>query len=105
MIKERLDGSGLGRSAGSRVVLTGGASQLNGAREMATRILGRTVRLGRPPMLRGLPDSASGPGFATGIGLLAWAAGQGRSLHDIDLDIDQPSGMLRRVVQFLRDRV
>ncbi len=105
MIKERLDGSGLGRSAGSRVVLTGGASQLNGAREMATRILGRTVRLGRPPMLRGLPDSASGPGFATGIGLLAWAAGQGRSLHDIDLDIDQPSGMLRRVIQFLRDRV
>ena len=105
MIKERLDGSGLGRSAGSRVVLTGGASQLNGAREMATRILGRTVRLGRPPMLRGLPDSASGPGFATGVGLLAWAAGQGRPLHDIDLDIDQPSGLLRRIVRFLRDRV
>ena len=105
MIKERLDGSGLGRTAGSRVVLTGGASQLNGAREMATRILGRTVRLGRPPMLRGLPDSASGPGFATGIGLLAWAAGQGRSLHDIDLDIDQPRGLLRRIIQFLQNRV
>ncbi len=105
MVKERLDGSGLGRSGGSRVVLTGGASQLNGVREMATRILGRTVRLGRPPMLRGLPDSASGPGFAAAVGLLAWAAGQGRALHDIDLDIDQPTGVVRRIVQFLRDRV
>ena len=105
MVRDRLDGSGLGRSGGSRVVLTGGASQLNGAREMATRILGRTVRLGRPPLLRGLPDSATGPGFATATGLLAWAAGQGRALHDLDLDLDQPTGVVRRIVRFLRDRV
>src|SRR5580692_12623591 len=67
LVKERLDGSGLGRAAGSRVVLTGGASQLNGAREMASRILGRQVRHGRPATLRGLPDSASGPAFATAV--------------------------------------
>ncbi len=105
MVRDRLDGSGLGRSGGSRVVLTGGASQLNGAREMATRILGRTVRLGRPPALRGMPESASGPGFATVVGLLGWAAGQGRTLHDLDLDTDQPSGVVRRIVRFLRERV
>jgi cell division protein FtsA len=105
LVKERLEGSGLGRAAGSRVVLTGGASQLSGAREMATRILGRTVRHGRPATLRGLPDSASGPAFATAVGLLAWAAGTGRSLADIDLDADRPGGMIRRIVNFLRERV
>jgi cell division protein FtsA len=105
MVKERLEGSGLVRAAGHRVVLTGGASQLSGAREMAHRILGRQVRAGRPAPLRGLPDSASGPAFATAVGLLAWAAGEGRTLHDLDLDADRPHGLLRRFVNFLRERV
>ena len=39
MVKERLDSSGLTRAAGTRVVLTGGACQLGGARELAGRIL------------------------------------------------------------------
>jgi cell division protein FtsA len=105
LVRERLESSGAGRAAGSRVVLTGGASQLSGAREMASRILARTVRHGRPATLRGLPESASGPAFATAVGLLAWASGAGRSLADIDLDADRPGGLIRRVVNFLRDRV
>jgi cell division protein FtsA len=105
LVKERLESSGLGRTAGGRVVLTGGASQLSGAREMATRILGRTVRHGRPATLRGLPDSATGPAFATAVGLLAWASGNGRSFADIDLDADRPGGIIRRIVNFLRERV
>jgi cell division protein FtsA len=105
MVKERLEGSGLGRAAGARVVLTGGASQLSGARETAARILGRQVRQGRPAPARGLPDSASGPAFATAVGLLAWAGGNGRYLADIDIDADRPRGVFRRVVNFLRERV
>lgn len=105
MVRDRLDGSGLGRAAGTRVVLTGGASQLSGAREMAARVLGRQVRTGRPAPLRGLPDSAAGPAFATAVGLLAWASGAGRHLHDIDLEPERSGGMLRRLVNFLRDRV
>ncbi len=105
MVKERLDGSGLGRIAGTRVVLTGGASQLSGAREMAARILGRTVRSGKPTALRDLPDSACGPAFATAVGLLTWASGEGRSLQDIDPESERPSGWVRWVVNFLRDRV
>ncbi len=105
MVKERIEGSGLGRAAGTRVVLTGGASQLSGAREMAARILGRTVRHGRPQPLRGLPDSAGGPAFATAVGLLAWAAGAGRGPHDIDFETERPGGLLRRIAAFLRERV
>ena len=104
MVKERLDGSGLGRAAGSRVVLAGGASQMSGVRDMAARILGRQVRLGRPAAPRGLPDSASGPAFATAVGLLAWASGAGRQLADIDLELPSGGGRFRRLVNFLRDR-
>jgi cell division protein FtsA len=105
MVRDRLDSSGLNRAAGGRVVLTGGACQLSGAREMAARMLNRQVRLGRPHGLRGLPDSASGPAFATAAGLLSWAAGEGRTMRDIDLESDRPAGLLRRLVAFLRDRV
>ena len=105
MARDKLESSGLGRAAGTRLVLTGGACQLPGAREMAARILSRQVRRGRPHSLRGLPDVASGPAFATASGLLAWAAGDGRGMHDIDLDAERPSGLLRRILNFLRERV
>ena len=87
------------------MVLTGGASQLVGMRDLAARILDRPVRLGRPAGMRDLAESASGPGFATAVGLLMWAAGEGRFLHDIDLDAEPPRGILHRLVAFFRDRV
>ncbi len=105
LVRDRLDSAGLVHEAGVRVVLTGGASQLVGAREMASRILNRQVRLGRPTPLRGLPERANGPAFATAAGLLVWATGTGRPLQDIDLHEDRPTGRLRRFVNFLRDRV
>ena len=104
-IKDRLDSSGLGRAAGNRVVLTGGACQLPGVREMAARMLGRQVRLGRPATLRGLPELASGPAFSTAAGLLAWAAGDGRTFHDMNLEGEPPAGFFRRLVNFLKERV
>jgi len=104
-VKDRLDSSGLTRAAGNRVVLTGGACQLAGVREMAARMLNRQVRLGRPHTLRGLPDSAAVPAFAATAGLLHWAAGEGRTLHDVDLEVAQPAGWFRRVVNFIRERV
>jgi cell division protein FtsA len=105
LVRERLEQSGLGRAAGTRVVLTGGASQLAGARELAARILGRQVRLGRPQGLRGLPDSASGPAFATAAGLLAWCAGHGRVLHDMQFHAARPKGLFRRIADYLKEKL
>jgi cell division protein FtsA len=104
-IKDRLDSSGMGRAAGNRVVLTGGACQLPGVREMAARMLSRQVRLGRPAALRGLPELASGPAFSTAAGLLSWAAGDGRGFQDINLDGAPSVGLFRRLVNFLKERV
>ena len=87
------------------MVLTGGACQLAGVPEMAARMLNRRVRVGRPHALRGLPDAAAVPSFAATAGLLHWAAGEGRTLHDVDLEVAQPAGLFRRLVNFIRERV
>lgn len=105
LVKARLDAAGLAHEAGNRVVLTGGASQLSGVREMASRILDRQVRLGKPAHVRGLPEIASGPAFATAAGLLTWASGLDRRLSDINMTEEGQPTLLRRIINFLRERV
>ena len=72
LVRSHLETSGFAKTAGRRVVLTGGASQLEGVRDLAELVLDKQVRLGRPKMIRGLPDSLSGPAFATAVGLLRY---------------------------------
>ncbi len=73
LVRERLDAAGSHGAAARRVVLTGGASQLEGVRDAAGRILNRQVRLGVPMGIQGLAQSMRGPAFATCAGLLAHA--------------------------------
>ncbi len=72
LVRDRLRESGFDRLASKRVVLTGGASQLTGVRELATRILEKNVRLARPLGLVGVADAAGGPAFSTCAGLLSY---------------------------------
>jgi len=72
MIRSKIEVNGATSQAGKRVVLTGGASQLLGVREMAANILGKQVRLGRPRPLPGLAESVSGPAFSTPLGMLEY---------------------------------
>ena len=69
-VQTRLRASGFDVAAGRRAVLTGGACQLAGVRELASRVLNKQVRIGRPQNLPGLPAASSGPDYATAIGLL-----------------------------------
>ncbi len=72
MVRDRLAASPFAAEPRARVVLTGGASQLNGLPELAARILGRPLRIGRPLGIAGLPDAAKGPAFAVAAGLLVY---------------------------------
>ncbi len=71
LVREKLSAAGLDRAAGRRAVLTGGASLLPGARDLAGQILDKRVRIGRPIHVGGLAESTGGPAFATCGGLLA----------------------------------
>ncbi|CAA9259122.1 MAG: Cell division protein FtsA [uncultured Craurococcus sp.] len=103
LVKDRLEAAGLSQEMGRRVVLTGGASQLVGVRELAARVLERQVRLGRPHPVRGLPETASGAAFAAPLGLLAWGAGEGRPLLELMPGLERPASRFRRFVNWLRD--
>ncbi|RLQ88178.1 cell division protein FtsA [Notoacmeibacter ruber] len=72
LIRDRLNASGHAGIVGKRLVLTGGGAQLNGLPEVARRILGRNVRVGRPLGVSGLPEMAKGPAFSTVVGLLIY---------------------------------
>ena len=74
LLRERLKAAGVALEPGSQVVITGGASQLAGVREVAVRVFDRPVRLGKPRRAPHLADAASGPGFCAASGVLLRAA-------------------------------
>jgi cell division protein FtsA len=101
LVHEKLDASGCDKLAGTRVVLTGGACQLHGVRELAGLILDKQVRVGRPTRIKGLAEATHGPAFSTAAGLLRFAmserAESPRPAHVAS------GGMFGRVGQWLRE--
>ncbi|MDU6495952.1 cell division protein FtsA, partial [Bradyrhizobium sp.] len=72
MVRDRLKDSPFAAEPKARVVLSGGASQLTGLVELATRILDRPVRVGRPLGFGRLPNEAKNAAFAVPTGLLVY---------------------------------
>lgn len=97
--RRRLDEAGFEHLPGRRIVLTGGGAQLTGVEEVAHRILGRAVRIGRPLRVGGLPESATGPDFAAAVGLAIHAARPKDEIWDFDV---APGASRRRVANAWR---
>jgi len=102
-VRERLAQSGFEKLAGRRVVLTGGACQLQGVRELSARILDKQVRLGRPIRVGGLAEATGGPAFSACAGLLSYAQQQGAE-RMIRLPEPEPAqnGAVARIGRWLR---
>lgn len=104
MVRDRLESSGFDKIAGRRVVLTGGASQLPGTRELAGLILDKQIRVGRPLRIEGLAEATGGPAFATSAGLVHFALSEraetprrGRALAE------EPGGVFVRFGHWIRE--
>jgi cell division protein FtsA len=69
LARDRLNSAGCGAHAARRLVLTGGAAQLNGLADLARQIVSPQARMGRPLGVEGLPEAAKTPAFATAAGL------------------------------------
>jgi cell division protein FtsA len=63
-------------SGGRQIVLTGGGAELAGLADYMQQALARPVRIGRAPMMTGLPDAHATPGFASLAGLVIYAAAE-----------------------------
>lgn len=104
LVRGALEVGGVDRIAGRRVVLTGGACQLHGMRELASVILDKQVRIGRPRGVAGLAESMSGPAFATAAGALLYAVDrQSEALWMKQENSGDPQGFLRRLGHWLRE--
>lgn len=73
MVANHIRMSGLQPLLGSGVVITGGASQLDGLVEMGEFVFDLPIRRGYPQLVGGLKDVVKGCEFATSIGLLLYA--------------------------------
>jgi cell division protein FtsA len=91
-VQTRLRASGYDVAAGRRAVLTGGAAQLTGTRELAARLLNKQVRIGRPQSFAGLPASSAGPDYATAIGLLMAGATMPPEALNPELAVESDDG-------------
>ena len=94
LVRARLEASGFAERAGRRMVLTGGASQLQGLPELATQMFAKSVRLGRPRNIQGLAEATGGPAYSTCAGLLHYA--QARRAAPFELPLGAPLSADRR---------
>jgi cell division protein FtsA len=104
LVRDRLEQSGFDKITGRRVVLTGGACQLPGTRELAGLILDKQIRIGRPLRVEGLAEATGGPAFATSAGLVHFALSEraetprrGRALTE------EPGGVFVRLGHWIRE--
>lgn len=72
MVQAHLTASPLRPILPRRTVLTGGASQLAGVRELATSVLKQPVRMGRPIDADVLGENYGNPAFSTAAGLISY---------------------------------
>ncbi|MEM8588786.1 MAG: cell division protein FtsA [Pseudomonadota bacterium] len=105
LARGRLEAGGFEKISGRRVVLCGGASQLQGVRELAQLVMDKQVRLGRPAGVAGLTETVSGPDFATAAGLLVSLSGQAMDWAEIGPMEDAHSGLWSRLGGWVREHL
>ena len=88
--------AGYERSLHSGIVLTGGASILEGLAEIAEQIFDLPIRRGAPAGVGGLSDHVASPGFATPVGLALYAH------HNRPSDTARVGSTLSHVVERFR---
>ena len=77
LIQAELRRSGFEDLIPAGIVLTGGASKMEGVVELAEEIFHMPVSIGKPKNVSGLSDIVRNPIYATAVGLLQYGAAQG----------------------------
>src|SRR5262249_16375086 len=103
LVRSRLEASGVDKLAGGRVVIVGGAGQLDGVPEVASPILNKKVGTGGPLRLAGLADSTGGPAFSAAAGLLNFALHHHAAAQAQTAVPETPSSRIGRIGSWIRD--
>ena len=105
ILQNRMAKARMEHTAGSRFVLTGGASQLTGLADLFARQSKKSIGIGTPIGVAGLDENNSSSGYAASIGGLIHVS----RLEDNDPDDRQtrtlPHGPFERIGVWLRDNL
>ena len=102
LARQEIVKAGLAEKIPSGLILTGGASALEGIRELAEEIFETPVRRGIPTQVGGLQDVVKSPMYATGVGLVLFGCFQRRPAKGSRFRIRDGS-IFGRVRQRMRD--
>ncbi|MEL6583044.1 MAG: cell division protein FtsA [Pseudomonadota bacterium] len=103
-VRDRLDAASFGDMQGRRIVLTGGGSQTPGLEDVAQRVLGRKVRIGRPVYIPGLPQAKTQAAFSAAVGLALHIAKPQDEYWDFEMPDDRAGGQrFRRALRWFKD--
>ena len=104
LLKKDLEKHGIVGLINGGIVLTGGCCALDGIDEIAEKVFEKPVRIGRPKGVSGIQDAFRKPSYATGIGLLHYAARQ-RSENKKYETGKQLTVSVKKGLQWLKDLV
>lgn len=79
------------------IVMTGGMSNFKGIEELASNVLGLSVRVGHPVGIGGLSDQVNNPIYATAVGLAKLHAKKGNSQNFLGNDYSSEEGVFKKV--------
>ena len=92
LILQEIKRSGYDGLLPAGMVLTGGTSALPGIKQIASEVLGMSVRTAQPENLTGLVDKLGSPAYSTSVGLLRWAT----TMRDQDVIVSSGNKNRRR---------
>jgi cell division protein FtsA len=104
LVRDHLAEAGPDVALIKRMVITGGASQLLGTKELASLMFQRHVRLGVPRLLEGMAESTRSPAFSAAVGMLQFAAH--KSIHkryDMEHYVEQKPTLMGRLAKWLQE--
>ncbi len=98
-IRNEITRSGFGDQLAAGVVLTGGATIMEGVPELAEDVLGLPARRGAPQGVGGLSDVVRSPAFSTGVGLVRFGS------REEGVGVDTIAGTDRNVIKRMWTRL
>jgi cell division protein FtsA len=102
IIAHKLEESGVSKLGGNKIVITGGACQLSGMKELVNHMFLKTVRIGYPRVLEGLRENSSGVTFTSPIGMLIHVAENERANDPYGIRAANSAGIFRTFMHWLK---